>query len=373
MMIERRKFQLQSSCPLLCFILLIGCHRGQADLGPSIEFTRVPPAAEGGPDKLDVIQGRVRGARPGQQIVLYVNTGKWLVQPLESAPFTRIDAENRVGFRLGDEATWVNSTHVGREYAALLVAPGYHPRAEMDSLPVLGSGVVAVARAKGAGDSVSKTIFFSGYEWRIRDAPSGRGGGNKYASDNAWLDSSGAMHLRIAKAIDDWTCAEVVLTRSLGYGTYSFVVRDTSRLEPAAVFGMFTWDYSGTDVLNVKREMDIEVTRWGDPADWGEPAAKNAQYVIQPFYLPENAFRFTLPSGVITHSFRWEPGRVVFRTVRGAGAKGKTDLVAEHEFTSGVPSHFVESVRINLYVARKAKNPMKNGAEVVVEKFEYLP
>jgi hypothetical protein len=160
---EGHKFQLQSSCPLLFFILLIGCHRGQPAPGPTIEFTRVPPVAEGGPDKLDVIQGRVRGAQPGQQIVLYVNTGKWVVQPLDSAPFTRLDAENRFGFRPGEEATWVNSTHVGTEYAALLVAPGYHPPAVMDSLPVLGGGVVAVARAKGAGD-VSKTIFFSGYE-----------------------------------------------------------------------------------------------------------------------------------------------------------------------------------------------------------------
>jgi len=354
-------------------MLVSGCQRGAVAPGPSIEFTRIPPAAEGGPDKLDVIQGRVRGAQPGQQIVLYVNTGKWLVQPLDSAPFTRIDAENRAGFRPGDEANWVNSTHVGTEYAALLVAPGYRPSAVMDSLPVLGSGVVALARAKGAGNSVSKMMFFSGYEWRIRDAPSGRGGGNKYDSDNAWVDSSGAMHLRIAQAADDWTCAEVTLTRSLGYGTYSFVVRDTSRLEPAAVFGMFTWDYSGTDALNAKREMDIEVTRWGDPADFGDPATKNAQYVIQPYYLPENAFRFTLPSGVITHSFRWEPERVVFRTVRRAEARGGTNLVAEHEFTSGVPSHGVESVRMNLYVARNAKYPMKSGAEVVVEKFEYLP
>jgi hypothetical protein len=163
----------------------------------------------------------------------------------------------------------------------------------------------------------------------------------------------------------------VTLTRSLGYGTYTFVVRDTSKLEAAAVFSMFTYDYAGAS--EYKREMNIEVTRWGDSADWGDPATKNSQYVVQPYYLPENTFRFTLPSGLITHSLRWELGRAVFKTVRGAGVGGKTALVAEHEFTSGVPSHGVESARMNLYIARRAKSPLKNGAEVVVEKFEYLP
>ena len=344
-----------------CSFAVQGCHSQKSNEGPTIEFTRVPPAAEGGPDKLDIIQGRVHGAYQNQNIILYVNTGKWLVQPLENEPITTVSADS----------TWVNSTHVGTEYAAILVEPGYHPLGVMESLPIPGGGVVAVARAEGSGASVSKTIFFSGYEWRIRDAPSARGGGNKYASDNAWLDSTGAMHLRIAKAGDDWTCAEVTLTRSLGYGTYTFVVRDTSKLEAAAVFSMFTYDYAGAN--EYKREMNIEVTRWGDSADWGDPAAKNSQYVVQPYYLPENTFRFTLPSGLITQSLRWEPGRAVFRTVRGAGAGGKTGLVAEHEFTSGVPSHGVESARMNLYIARRAKSPLKNGAEVVVEKFEYLP
>lgn len=38
---------------------------------PTIEFTRVPPADKGGPDVLDVIEGRVKGAKPGQKIVVF--------------------------------------------------------------------------------------------------------------------------------------------------------------------------------------------------------------------------------------------------------------------------------------------------------------
>ena len=49
------------------------------------------------------------------------------------------------------------------------------------------------------------------------------------------LDATGALHLRITKKGDRWSCAELELTRSLGYGTYIVTVRDTSKLEPAAV------------------------------------------------------------------------------------------------------------------------------------------
>jgi hypothetical protein len=238
----------------------------------------------------------------------------------------------------------------------------------MDALPNPGGDVAAIAIAEGAtsGPAMSPPLLFSGYEWRVRNAPSNRGDTtNIYDPANAWTDDSGALHLRIAKQSGVWTCAEVILTRSLGYGTYSFVVRDTSHLEPAAVFAMFTWDYAGDDQNN--REMDIEISRWGDPA------SKNAQYEIQPFYVPANVARFTVPSGVLTHSFRWEPGGASFKTVRGSVTDSVSQVISEHVFTSGVPSAGVESVRMALYVYGKTDNPVQNDAEVIIEKFEYLP
>jgi hypothetical protein len=337
--------------PFLLVLLLMGC---RSRTGPSIVFTRVPPAAEGGKDKIDVIQGRVIGSRPEQRIVLYARTGAWWVQPLANEPFTKINADG----------TWVNSTHVGAEYAAVLVEPGYNPATTVNTLPLAGDVVAAVAVAKAGSALVSKMLSFSGYEWRIRDAPSSRGGGNNYDESNAWTDSKGALHLRIAKRSGDWSCAEVTLTRSLGYGTYSVMVRDIAQLEPAAVFSIFTWDYGGDPN---HREMDIEVSRWGDSSN------RNAQFVVQPYYVPENATRFTLPAGVLTYSIHWEPGRLTFRTVRGSEAGSTARPVAEHVFTSGVPIPGIESMRMNLYIFRGAKEPLRNENEVVIEKFEYFP
>jgi hypothetical protein len=48
-------------------------------------------------------------------------------------------------------------------------------------------------------------------------------------------------------------------------------------------------------------------------------------------------------------------------------------LLKQHVFTSGVPAAGNESVRIALYVFEQGQVPLKNGNEVVIEKFEYLP
>ena len=335
--------------------LLAGCHSRAGNGGPSIEFTRIPQADPGGREKHDIIEGVVKGGRAGQQLVLYARSGKWWVQPLVSHPFTRVQANSK----------WSNATHLGTEYGALLVEPGFRPPPTLDALPQRGAEVAAVAVVHGGKTPPSKTIAFSGYEWRVRDAPSSRGGNNRYNPSNAWTDEGGAMHLRIAKQGEDWTCAEVSLTRNFGYGTYRFVVRDIAHLEPAMVFGMFTWDYSGGDQGN--REVDIEISRWGDTA------SKNAQYVVQPYYVAANVVRFTAPPGKLTHSFRWDPGRMTFRTVRGSGGAASSAPVSEHVFTSGVPSPGIESVRMNLYVFRSPNTALRDGAEVVIEQFEYLP
>jgi hypothetical protein len=336
-------------------VLLPACHSQHTDVRPSIEFSRVPQASDDGRDRHDIIEGRVIGVRQGQQIVLYAHSGAWWIQPLVNQPFTNVQPDSK----------WTNATHLGTEYAALLVEPGYQPPATAKLLPTIGGGVAAIAIVKGQKFPPSPSLHFSGYEWRVRDAPSSRGGWNLYEPRNVWTDESGALHLRIARASGKWTCAELTLTRSLGYGTYSFTVRDTSRLEPAAVFGLFTWDYAGADQNH--REMDIEISRWGDPA------SQNAQYVVQPFYIPRNVLRFSAPSGALMHSVRWESGRVIFKTVRTSASGHAGHTISEHVFTSGVPSPGMEAIRMCLYVFGQASTVLRNGAEVVIDKFEYLP
>ena len=137
--------------PMLLCMMLIGCRSRQSSVEPFIEFTRVPLAGEGGPDRVATIEGRVVGFRPEQRIVLYARWGIWWVQPLGDRPFTEIQSD----------ATWRNSTHFGTEYAALLVGPEYHPAARIDWLPSKGDGVVAVAVVKG------RLVFWQTWWFRL--------------------------------------------------------------------------------------------------------------------------------------------------------------------------------------------------------------
>ena len=345
---------------ILSCILLSGCHSRQGQQQSFIEFTKIPPAAQGGRERVDTIAGRANGFRPGQKIVIYAHSGPWWVQPWPDQALIPIRADS----------TWSTSTHLGFDYAALLVDPGFRPPPTLDVTPTQGGSVISLAIVKGSGTAQlapTKPLKFSGYDWQVRTIASDRGGTNNlYDPENAWTDSSGALHLQIKKKSGRWSCAEVVLNRSLGYGTYAVTVQDASHLEPAAVFSINTFDDWGGD--QHYREMDVEVSHWGNPAN-----KNDAQYGIQPFYVPGNVSPFKMPSGTLTHTMRWESGRVSFKTVRGASATGEGPSVSEHQFTSGVPTPGQEKVQLFFYVVASDKSPLQKGGEVVVEKFEYFP
>lgn len=346
-------FLLASVC-----VLFVGCRSKHTEDQPRIEFSRIPPAAEGGPDRVEIIEGRVSGARPDQEIVLYARFGLWWVQPMVEQPLTKIQPD----------FTWKSATHLGLEYAALLVDSGYHPLPTMDALPAQGGPVAAVATVKGLSSTPppTKALEFSGYDWRVRTTMGSRNGTlSWYDPANAWTDGKGFLHLRVSRTADHWTCSEVALTPSFGYGTYLFSIEDVSHLEPSAVFNIFTWDPSGTD--RVFREMGIQISRWGDPQN------KDAQYVIQPYYIPANVSRFSMPSGVATHLIHWEPGRVSFESLRGYRTGAGADIIAKHDFTSSTPTPGGETIRMNMCAIDYAKVPLQHEAEVVIEKVQYLP
>jgi hypothetical protein len=115
------------------------------------------------------------------------------------------------------------------------------------------------------------------------------------------------------------------------------------------------------------REWDIEISRWGDPS------IENGRYLVQPSYIGENTVRFTVPSGTLTHEVHWEQGRVRLTTARGTGGATSVPFVAEHVFTSSTPVPGDEKFRINLYDFQRGPQLLKQPAEVVIERFEFLP
>jgi hypothetical protein len=116
------------------------------------------------------------------------------------------------------------------------------------------------------------------------------------------------------------------------------------------------------------RELDVEMGRWGDAAN-----KNNAQFGVQPFYIPGNLAPFAAPAGTLTHSLVWQYGRAAFKTVRGSSIRGRAPVVFEHEFTSGVPTPGTERFLFLFYVVGSEKSPLQHENEVVIEKFQYLP
>jgi|ERR1044071_2662413 hypothetical protein len=106
----------------------------------------------------------------------------------------------------------------------------------------------------------AKDVEFGGHTWTAR---SGRGGPgpNIWDENNAWLDASTNLHLKISNRDGKWSCAEVTMRRRLGFGRYQFQITGClDLLDDNVVLGLFNYPTRdvGPDGTN---EIDIEFAR----------------------------------------------------------------------------------------------------------------
>lgn len=337
---------------------------------PFIQITLVPPGGEG-PDSNGNIGGKAGGANLKQcRVVVFARTDKWYVQPYAASPYTSI----------GEDGNWETGTHLGYEYAALLVEASYKPPATTGALPGIAGDVLAIARVPARANTDKKPdqsdrvrmLQFAGYQWRVKSSSNRVGPGPNYFSDsrdNVEVDSRGRLHLRISNHDGRWSCAEVISTRSFGYGSYRFYVDSVvDGLDPKAVLGLFTWN---DDSAFSHRELDIEISKWGQADN------KNGQFVVQPYTSPQNIVRFQIPAGLraTTHSFKWRPDSVIFRSLKGRRASPPRPggLIQEHVFRENLPRPGGENARINLWLL--SGQPPANGKEIeiIISRFEFSP
>ena len=226
--------------------------------------------------------------------------------------------------------------------------------------------VVAFAPAGSAPAArpAPTTISFSGYTWTVKQSYRPVGPGPNYfssSSDNVWVDATGRLHLKITFADGHWNCAEVINTTSLGLGTYTFTLDSpVDALDPSASLGLFTWaDFRAYN----HREIDIEFSRWSNPAD-----PTNGQYVVQPYNTPGNLLRITQPAGVTTstHSFTWGTSTVAFSS--SSASPGAWTYAG-----SDVPPPGGEKVHMNVWLFNAAPPTESQPVEVIVKSFSFTP
>jgi hypothetical protein len=225
------------------------------------------------------------------------------------------------------------------------------------------SGCGSDSPSSPGGVSFSKTLFFSGYTWKVKSSDSLVGTGPNYFSDsseNVWIDEQGQLHLKITKRNEKWYCAEVVSEETFGYGTYRFYLASRiDQLNENVVLGLFTWD---DDPAYNHREIDIEFARWGQVTN------ENAQFVVQPYYRPDNMYRFTiqLNGDNSTHSFDWRNNSITFQSSYGHNESWS--------YTGqDIPPPGKENARINLWLFQGIPPSDGQEVEVVVAKFEFIP
>lgn len=221
-----------------------------------------------------------------------------------------------------------------------------------------------------AGAAQAETIRFAGHEWLVRDYPGGPGP-NSWDVGNVFVDEAG-LHLRISKIGGVWTCAEVILTQPLGFGTYSFdITGRPDKLDRNAVLGLFTFPDEDVGPSGTN-EIDIEFARWGSKT--------NPNVLNWTVYPPELGPRSTnhhvpmaLKTAASSHSFIWNASSVAFASHQGyAGDGGK--LIAR--WTTGPATEIPQSsvpVHINLWLLDGKAPADGKPVEIVIRNFAFTP
>jgi hypothetical protein len=364
------RYQVGGLAVLVGALTAAGCPwaGGEGGHASAVEFTQVPEYAT-----TDALKGRVQNVAPDEHCVaVYIFVSGWWTKPTFADPVVPID----------DDGTWqCNITTGGHdalatEIAAFVLPEGVAPpRASGEPELPKDLAELAVASVQTSRPPYLRTVTFSEYEWGVKLAPMPIGPGPNLfsdADDQVWVDEDGRLHLGLRKRDGKWHCSEVVCLESLGYGTYAFEVEgDLTAFDPHLVLGLFTWD-DAPDFHH--REIDVEIGTWGEPED------SNAQFVVQPYDRPggTNIHRFDVGSEHVltTHSYRWEPGRVTFRSASQAGAnEAETPGTLATWECDGpdVPEAGNESPRINLWLLHGEPPLDDSEAEIVVRRLEFTP
>ena len=220
----------------------------------------------------------------------------------------------------------------------------------------------------------ANTLSFAGFTWNVREQGSSGPGPNEWRQANAFLDSRGALHLRVEKRQGKWTCAEVYTTSRLGFGTYQFQLRGkVDTLDKNLVLGLFTYPTAdvGPDATN---EIDIEFARWGSAS------APALNYTVYPARSgpaqATRAFNIVLPGDASTHRFTWASDSILFQSFSGYVNDNRNQL-AQWLFKPAEPLTHVPQAPVPLHLnfwlfQGQAPSNGKN-AEVVITGLTFRP
>ena len=336
-----------------------GCGNVRPDAEPAIEFVTVPAAGPGGSDRLAAIAGRVSGARPGDQIVLYAKVASGGCSPIPRQPFTTI----------ATDGAWKNTTHLGAEYAALLVDAGYRPPVDRRR-PAAGR-----RRGSGGGDGEGDgrprrptaehdqlqrlRVGSPRLAERSRRSERLRSGERLDRCRRVPASQAGAAQRSLDQRRSD---ADAHRSATAPMPSSSATLR-TSSLRPRSVSSPGT----------MRAATRIIASSTSRSAAGAIPRSPTRSTSYSRTTSPPTSVDSPRRAGVSPTRFAGSRGARRSGPFAAPSAAPSSPAVAEHEFTSGVPVPGNERVRMNLYFFRFSPTSLQKEAEVVIEKFQYLP
>ncbi|AOY01029.1 glycoside hydrolase family 16 protein [Jeongeupia sp. USM3] len=192
-------------------------------------------------------------------------------------------------------------------------------------------------------------------------------GPNQFDNRNVWHDEQGRMHLAIVKRDGQWTCAEAVLGRALGFGRYEFEIEQLPELGPELVLGFFNYASYGT-AIDGTNEIDIEIARWGNPDH------PNGNFTVWPadpaFGKRHHGFEVRPGAGPVRFSFDWLPTAVDFEVSQGQTVLARWRHAPENP-QAMIPQRPLP-VMINYWLF-EGRAPQVRPPEIVVTAFRFTP
>ena len=281
------------------------------------------------------------------------------MQPFVDAPFTTI----------ASDGSWTSSTFPWTSIVVLLVDPTqYTPAATKITNPALDAGVLA-----STSYPAPSVVSFSGRTWGIKTT--GNVGGDQFdPGPNFWSNDpsvvsvvGGELHLKIGQINGNWQCGEVYLAQSLGYGTYT--VQVASRLDQldrntvAAPLFLYT---------DPSHEVDNEYSGLGGLVG----SADNGQFVVQPYTIAGNFFRYTQSTAFqFTSQIEWASDHITFTTWNGWSSDPAAAGVISQWTYKGSPmgQPGSERVHMNLWLNNGAAPSSGSGDEMIIHSFAFQP
>lgn len=218
-------------------------------------------------------------------------------------------------------------------------------------------------------------IEFGSQTWAVKKFARMDPGPNRWTDDKAaiFLDDKKHLNLGIVPAGKGWACTELVCNDALGFGTYTWTFRtDLAAFDPQAVLGLFTYQNSANRQGIPDKEIDFELSRWGDPKN------ELGQFVVQPYVGQgkKNIDRFPVPLDAkmpLTAKYVWRKGAVeaVCTDADGKELRKWAYKTGDEPAAAVPPADGKERAIANLWLEKGKAPQLGKPVRVVVESFKF--